>query len=533
MSAPSAPVAPSEQVPNEIVKHTDGDTEKLSDRELRQQEAAERVRKEKALHDEKLDRRAAQLLTSIRRFVTAYVEATKPAAPEPPKAAKAKVPAGQGKKRGQKQPAQTSSKDSKGTTKQTMLKKDPKVEVWSTLFFDLDEKINKSKKCLLDDFYRAVATMNPHERQVLADIVCGTSMQHLPAKQMNEPNLCIKDALFAAVAAHSYTMPRMPNAGHAAAVHYREAGISAQQALQQGYRVGQLLQAGYSPAEVVHSCQDLRWLRAGGVSVADLMQSALLDLGGVKGAVKLKAAGYTAAAIQEGASDTISPLDLRLVGFGQQNAAKVTLPPRLGKEPTYEGTAATGMLDAQHGVGPGALCAASDDVELFRHGIKPLMQMKAGQDIPLVILGTHKDKQSHSSEATDATAAGVLLSANPVKAVQMRKRVAGTPFHSHGDASTGGGIARGTSCGGFYGSSAAGAASVQPTLESIPSLAALPSLVPVVPLLPSLDPAVSTQQQQQQQQPPTLAAPGGSGSSSTTPRNILKPSRLRTRSITD
>lgn len=125
-------------------------------------------------------------------------------------------------------------------------------------------------------------------------------------------------------------------------------------------------------------------------SVADLMQSALLDLGGVKGAVKLKAAGYTAAAIQEGASDTISPLDLRLVGFGQQNAAKVTLPPRLGKEPTYEGTAATGMLDAQHGVGPGALCAASDDVELFRHGIKPLMQMKAGQDIPLVILGTHK-----------------------------------------------------------------------------------------------------------------------------------------------
>lgn len=72
----------------------------------------------------------------------------------------------------------------------------------------------------------------------------------------------------AAVLLTCFIVLQMPNAGHAAAVHYREAGISAQQALQQGYRVGQLLQAGYSPAEVVHSCQDLRWLRAGGVRYA-------------------------------------------------------------------------------------------------------------------------------------------------------------------------------------------------------------------------------------------------------------------------
>lgn len=60
---------------------------------------------------------------------------------------------------------------------------------------------------------------------------------------------------------------QVPDASKNSAAAFRQMGLPADSALQSGIRVGQLLRAGYSTAELVHSSRtELAHLRAAGVT---------------------------------------------------------------------------------------------------------------------------------------------------------------------------------------------------------------------------------------------------------------------------
>eukprot|EP00775_Hariotina_reticulata_P004931 gene4931-5173_t len=140
------------------------------------------------------------------------------------------------------------------------------------------------------------------DQKMLSKVVAATVPQMMPQQLMSEAVTCIKDCLFAAVAAHSFRQ------------------------MQASFRAGQLLRGGYSGAELIQSSQaDLRHLRAAGVSVqelyAHLPRAAAAQLSGVGGAAALREAGYSAAAVQSGAPDgALSVWDMKLAGYGVSTA---------------------------------------------------------------------------------------------------------------------------------------------------------------------------------------------------------------------
>ncbi|WIA38240.1 hypothetical protein OEZ86_001583 [Tetradesmus obliquus] len=233
--------------------------------------------------------------------------------------------------------------------------------------------------------YRAVASLECLEKQALANIIATASAQLLPEKQMNEAALAVKNTLFAAAAAHSYRQQQVPDSSRSSAEAFWQRGLPADCALDAGFRVGQLLRAGYSTAELVQSSTpELRPLRAAGISVHDLYaslpQDAAGSLSGVGGASALRQAGYTALAVQAGVPD--------------------------------------GAISMQQ--------------------VKPLMHMQPGSDLPELLIGT-KDKLvlAGKVDAAEEPATAVMLAANPVKLAQQRKRSANGAAAA---ASAGGGV---------------------------------------------------------------------------------------------
>eukprot|EP00878_Enallax_costatus_P008692 GHUV01009086.1.p1 GENE.GHUV01009086.1~~GHUV01009086.1.p1 ORF type:complete len:500 (+),score=187.40 GHUV01009086.1:197-1696(+) len=438
------------------------------------------------IQDEKLQRRANNLAACLKVFLGAYQSALQQAAAAGAAKGKNKgtAAAGNGGKAGKagkansKQAAAKSAADSK-SGKGGKAAKDPKTEAWATLLYDLDDRINKSKKCNLEDLYRAVGTLDVFQKQALSNIIATTTAKQLPEKQ-NEASIVIKDTLFAAAAAHSYSHQQVPNAATTSAAAFREAGLPADTALESGFRVGQLLRAGYSTAELVRSSSpELGHLRAAGVIVKDLYSNidpAQADsLTGPAGAARLKAAGYPVTAVQAGAEGKISMWDLKLAGYalatansngsgGADRAAAAEFAagppktPRLGLlagsanssssgttagvvlpgnssasgarardagRTSATGAAVTGKADGQlQQTAGGALEADGQwDVEYFRHQIKPLMHMQAGSDLPDLLIGT-KDKLVLAGKvnAVDEPAPAVMLAPNPVKMAQQRKK---------------------------------------------------------------------------------------------------------------
>jgi hypothetical protein len=59
------------------------------------------------------------------------------------------------------------------------------TEAWFTALQDLDERINRKKACNLDDMYRGVLVLLPHERGALAAILAATTKKVLPLSQLN------------------------------------------------------------------------------------------------------------------------------------------------------------------------------------------------------------------------------------------------------------------------------------------------------------------------------------------------------------
>lgn len=151
-------------------------------------------------------------------------------------------------------------------------------------------------------------------------------------------------------------------------------------------------------------------------SVSDLYSSLPADeaaqLTGPAGAAKLKAAGYTVAAVQEGATaGAFSPWDLKLAGYAVTAGTPEPVPAAAGGlSPRNRFSAAALQLKKQQSVqqrqqepqqqlplqqqqqlqgqqGKQQAVVGPRDVQYFRHQIMPLVQMKTEQDVPPLLLG--------------------------------------------------------------------------------------------------------------------------------------------------
>lgn len=153
-------------------------------------------------------------------------------------------------------------------------------------------------------------------------------------------------------------------------------------------------------------------------SVAELYSNlpahAASQLSGVGGAAQLRAAGYTAGAVQEGAAaGAFSAWDLRAAGYHYTAAPPISCPPQdtttsqqsPRNRPSHASAAAqqsfrqhrshpnqTALLLQQQqeqivkqGLGT---AQQQQDLQYFRHQVVPLMQMKPEQHTPPLLLGT-------------------------------------------------------------------------------------------------------------------------------------------------
>lgn len=141
-------------------------------------------------------------------------------------------------------------------------------------------------------------------------------------------------------------------------------------------------------------------------------------LSGPSGAAQLKAAGYTAAAVQEGAPPgTFSTWDLKLAGYhvaatssctdhvpaasGSASPAAIgSISPRtsrfqaaslqarqLQQQQSSQQQALVQASQQQQGPLVSQAVCGLQDVHYFRHQVVPLMQMQAERDVPPLLLG--------------------------------------------------------------------------------------------------------------------------------------------------
>jgi hypothetical protein len=156
-------------------------------------------------------------------------------------------------------------------------------------------------------------------------------------------------------------------------------------------------------------------LRVCACSVGDLFSSLppaeQAELSGTAGAAKLKAAGYTAAAVQEGAAPgAFSTWDLKLAGFPvstvpiSSTAAPVGavaggggLSPRsrlqggalqLRQQQLMQEQQSQLQQQGRAGPQQAGVLVGPRDVQYFRHQIVPLMHMKAEQDVARLLLSS-------------------------------------------------------------------------------------------------------------------------------------------------
>ncbi|KAF8062056.1 KRE6 [Scenedesmus sp. PABB004] len=380
------------------------------------------------------DAAAAQLLAArpdlialaacLRTFVASLSAALVAVAPAAPQAGAAVKFGGGAAKGGARPPAKAAKPAKAKAVKQLAKPRDPVAEAWGLLLADLDERINKTKR---------------------------------GGKPLSDAALALRAAVVAAAAAHTLGEAPVPDATRGAAA-FRELGLPADAALEAGFTVAQLLApaAGlYTAAELVGSAvPDLRHLRAGGVSVAQLFASprAAAALTGVDGARRLRAAGFGAVEVQAGAPPgAVTLWDLRLAGYAPSPAGRARTASGTGAANAGGGGAGTGRQPpAQQAAAQQALRADGPwDVEYFRHAVKPLMRLAPGRDLPHLLLGT-RDRRAVAGLAAapeEEAPAQVLLAANPLALAlaQRRRALASAPSAGApraGAAKAGGGASR-------------------------------------------------------------------------------------------
>jgi hypothetical protein len=162
------------------------------------------------------------------------------------------------------------------------------------------------------------------------------------------------------------------------------------------------------------------------------------QLSGPSGAAQLKAAGYTAAALQEGATPgTFSTWDLKLAGYqvaatsscpehapaasgsAATTAAVGSISPRSPRTSRFQAAVMQARQLQQHAPAQAgqhqqgsmvsqAVGGGQQDVQYFRHQVVPLMQMQPEQDVPPLLLGF---KVKRTAAATMLCLAGPSLHA--------------------------------------------------------------------------------------------------------------------------
>lgn len=224
-----------------------------------------------------------------------------------------------------------------------------------------------------------------------------------------------------------------PEASKSSAATFRQQGLPACSTLEAGFTAGQLLRGGYSPAELVQSGAPLAKLRAAGIrcvldvlaceqqpvfvqawaqahsaavvpailrSVANLYSHLPADeavqLSGVAGAAALRAAGYPAAAVQEGAAaGAFSSWDLKLAGYPVTITSSSPAPPAAAGgsylSPRSRFSLPAAVLKQQQSVQQPERSSQQDglgpsDVQYFRHQIAQLVQMQPGMNVPPLLL---------------------------------------------------------------------------------------------------------------------------------------------------
>ncbi|KAG2445357.1 hypothetical protein HYH02_008822 [Chlamydomonas schloesseri] len=281
----------------------------------------ERLAKEEARRAqlERLLKRAGVITTVLRKFIAEWTAARQAEQDAARAAAAAKA---SGKKKGKKKEAK--KKEPAGKDGKKKAPKTPVAEAWSNMMSAMDELVNKNKRVNLEDMYRGAEMLSPTELCTLRNIMATANKKVFPTDGMNLNQLNVKNALWAAAAAHEYAVVdralAAPAQGLAA---MRDKGVGARQLVELGYREGDLLRAGFSHEDVCEVAHhDPARLRAAGLSAAELVAGSSRGAGagalppplqGFRGLQRLRAAGYSAAELVAAGLD--NAWDLRQAGF--------------------------------------------------------------------------------------------------------------------------------------------------------------------------------------------------------------------------
>lgn len=159
------------------------------------------------------------------------------------------------------------------------------------------------------------------------------------------------------------------------------------------------------------------------------------QLTGVAGAAQLREAGYSAAAVLEGApAGAFSVWDLKLAGYqlpagcsaeqapaagGAGSAGAGSLSPRTGRLSKQQQQSPQQQQQGQHTAG-----MRPADVQYFRHQIVPLMQMKAEQHVPPLLRVHHHTSPGTALTPRMAAAAGNMHMQQPPQPQASHSRLA-------------------------------------------------------------------------------------------------------------
>ncbi|GFR43380.1 hypothetical protein Agub_g4452 [Astrephomene gubernaculifera] len=277
---------------------------------------------------ERVYKRATLITAVLRKFMSDWNAAYKK---EQDAARAAALARAEARKRGRRarKPKPPPKKDPKKKGKPPLK---PVAEAWFTVLYTLDELIHKHKKVTLEDMYRGAEHLQQSELVTLRNILATANKKVLP-KEMNLNQMAVKQALWAASAAHEYHCVDRPLLAPVPALAVmRDKGVSMRQLFELGFRESELLRVGFGVEEVLAvSGHEPARLRAAGLSVKEVVGgfggAGRLpgDLQGFRGVQKLRAAGYSAAEMVAGGID--NAWDLRRAGFSASEVISAGVPP--------------------------------------------------------------------------------------------------------------------------------------------------------------------------------------------------------------
>ncbi|GAX84825.1 hypothetical protein CEUSTIGMA_g12246.t1 [Chlamydomonas eustigma] len=209
----------------------------------------ERDHKDKVLQ-ERLDRRGEIMAGCMRKFMINYWMSRQIMLDEM-RALEAAKRSGKRKKKGKK--GAKDSKDLQGDKKKRKIKT-PVQEAWALFLSELDDRINKRKRCNLEDIYRGVLTLTNHEKRAFSSIVATSDNKKvLPTEGLNVNLLNIRQMIVASAVALDATVDdhRATILSSGGMIKAVSKGTSEVQLLDLGFKESDLLRAGFSRQDVL------------------------------------------------------------------------------------------------------------------------------------------------------------------------------------------------------------------------------------------------------------------------------------------